>query len=288
MANLKEIIKQSVLSKIDKRMCMILARTTPNVGLSFTVELAEHCNLNCAGCDHFSPLTEPKLVDVGELTRDFKRLAELFGGRIFRVGLMGGEPLLHPELIDILRMSRQVFPTASVEIWTNGIKLLNEPEEFWLACRENHISLKPTRYPISFDYDAAGALARKYGVDYSYTDSRARVKTLFVRPLDREGRHNPNQTFLMCDAANRCITLKAGRLYTCTIAPNIHKFNKYFGIGIDELPEDSIDIYQAASAEEILEFLARPIPFCRYCATERKQVGIRWHQSKKKLEEWMP
>lgn len=284
--SLRFAIKDAIASKFDKKVCTILAKTTPNAGLSFNVELAEHCNLNCAGCDHFSPIAEPALVNVDDLTRDFSRMAELFGNRIFQVLLMGGEPLLHPELIDILRISRSAFPRAVINIVTNGLKLPTMPEEFWVACRQNHIAIRPTKYPISLNYAEIELLAQRHQVEYCYYDGGDTVKTLYYRPLDPKGEHFPNQSFLMCLTANRCISLRQGRLYTCTTAANIHKFNQHFNTKLELLPEDSIDIYSAASAEEILEFLAKPIPFCRYCASEQVKKGIPWHQSKRDINEW--
>ena len=40
--------------------------------------LAEHCNLNCAGCLHYAPMSQRLLADIGSLRRDFARLSELF------------------------------------------------------------------------------------------------------------------------------------------------------------------------------------------------------------------
>ena len=35
-----------------------------STGLMFEVHLVDHCNLNCKGCSHFSPVSEKKFVDV--------------------------------------------------------------------------------------------------------------------------------------------------------------------------------------------------------------------------------
>ncbi len=66
--------------------------------------MADHCNLNCKGCVHFSPLVResvfPKLSDV---ERDFIRLREIIE-YIDTIRILGGEPRLNPELSRYLEM----------------------------------------------------------------------------------------------------------------------------------------------------------------------------------------
>ena len=78
-----------------------------------------------------------------------------------------------------------------------------------------------------------------------------------------------------------------GNLYTCTIAPNIEHFNKYFGYNLPLTDRDGIDIYKAESMEEILEFLAKPIPFCKYCKVKERTFNHEWTTSKKEINEWI-
>lgn len=265
--------------------CMI--HCMPRAELSFEVALAEHCDLNCVGCDHFSPLAEPEFADYEELKRDFERLSSLFHGRAKEVHLLGGEPLLHPNLVKFLKMARESFPDAVIDITTNGLRLLNQPEEFWLACKENRISIRPTKYPVPLDFEKMEKRAIDYGVDYRYFDNTGTVlKTMALGKLDLNGLQDGSRNFLLCHRANTCVYLQRGRLYTCTVAPTARHFNKFFGENLKELPEDSIDIYQTNSAQEILQFLSRPIPFCRYCMVEKMRWNQPWRQSERAIEEW--
>ena len=90
--------------------------------------LADHCNLNCAGCTHFAPYADRRFADLVETRRDFLRLNELFSN-IRHIRIMGGEPLLHSEAAEFVRMVHEAFPRSSVRLVTNGIKLLdgNDP-----------------------------------------------------------------------------------------------------------------------------------------------------------------
>lgn len=259
-------------------------RFFPKTMLSFEIALAEHCNLNCVGCSHFSPLASPSFVDFEEFTNDIKRMAYLCGEHTRQVKLLGGEPLLNPDISKYLPVVRQCFPQAEIMILTNGLLLPQMDEIFWEACRENHIVITPTKYPINFDYDVAEGLAKVHGVEYRIY--RTATKTFSKFPFDLQGAQVIEGNFRLCDIANACPYLQHGRLYTCPTAPTAHYLNEAFGTQLRESEYDSIDIYQAKSAEEILEFLAKPIPFCRYCRRDIVIDDIPWGQSKRELSEW--
>lgn len=253
----------------------------------FEVSLAEHCDLNCVGCSHFSPLAEPEFADYEETARDFSRLSSLFHGHVKEIHLMGGEPLLHPDINKFMKMARENFPDAAIIIVTNGLKLLNQTEEFWLACKENNIAIQPTKYPIPLNYEEMEKRAADYGVEYRYFGGSGKVtKTMNLFKMDVKGLQDSRRNFLFCYQANQCVYLQHGRLYTCPVAPTARHFNKYFGEDLKESPEDSIDIYQVNSAREILDFLARPIPFCRYCMMEKTRLYQSWRQTERSIKEW--
>lgn len=45
-------------------------KSVPKPMLTPEVQLAEHCNLNCAYCDHFSPIVQPEFLDTESFSRD--------------------------------------------------------------------------------------------------------------------------------------------------------------------------------------------------------------------------
>lgn len=263
-----------------------IVRCMPRPELSFEVALAEHCDLNCAGCEHFSPLAEPEFADFEEVARDFARLSSLSRGHVNQIRLLGGEPLLHPDLLKFLKMAREYFPDGDISIVTNGIKLLNQPEIFWQTCKENRITIRPTKYPISLNYEEMEKCAAEHEVEYHYYNNSAVIKTMRLYRMDVNGMQNATRNFWGCHLGNRCLYMQHGRLYTCAFAPTARHFSRYFGVDLKELPEDSIDIYQASSVQEIMEFLAKPIPFCRYCMPDKTTWGTPWHQTERLIEEW--
>jgi uncharacterized radical SAM superfamily Fe-S cluster-containing enzyme len=104
-ARLKKLVKITALESVD-------------------IYIAEHCNLGCYSCNHFSPIAEPEFANLESVDRDLARLAELSSGNIGSIMLVGGEPLLNPELPEFMRIARQHFPKSRIQTITNGFLLL--------------------------------------------------------------------------------------------------------------------------------------------------------------------
>lgn len=93
--------------------------------------VTDACNLNCARCSTYSPLVKkPRMVELAQVKRDMARLSDLFDGEAEGLDILGGELLLHPNVIEIMAVTRESFPGASVRILTNGILLHKMPAEF--------------------------------------------------------------------------------------------------------------------------------------------------------------
>ena len=91
------------------------------------IHITDHCNLNCKGCTHFSPLSEEFYLNIDNFRTDLARLAALTGAQLGQIFLLGGEPLLHPHLTDFFPIARDLFPNTQIIIITNGILLPQQP-----------------------------------------------------------------------------------------------------------------------------------------------------------------
>lgn len=264
----------------------------PHRQIQFEVALAEHCNLNCKYCDHFSPIAKEKFLDVNDYARDCARLSKLFGGEAGWIHLMGGEPLLHPDVEKIMEITREAFPIGRIQIVTNGILLPKMPESFWATARKCAVEISPTEYPIEVDYDALENLAYANDVAYSpyFSGDKKMMKYFSVAPqyLGAE-LDNARQNYSKCTIGNSCITLKDGVLYTCPLVAYACHLSEHFKLGYRFSKHDGIDIYAAKSGEEILQELAKPIPFCSYCdvTDDGKCIESPWGISHKDRYEWL-
>lgn len=258
----------------------------PRKSLRFEVHLTDHCNLDCFGCFHFSPLAPEWFLSIDSYREDCQRLSELSNGHIERIYLMGGEPLLHPEISNICKITRDAFPVGKIHILTNALLLNKMHVSFWEALKVNNIGVVITCYPVNLDYNVTNIISESLGIHLEFRGN-TNDKTQTKIPLDLNGKQNVEDTFYRCHRPNNCTQLRDGKLWTCVIPPYIKYFNKYFGENLKVSEDDYIDIYKVNNLEEIYKFLVKPIPFCRYCKNKEIIRGIKWCRSKKDISEWL-
>lgn len=258
----------------------------PLTKLKFAFSLATHCNLNCKGCAHFSPLSGEEFPDFAEAERDFARLGELFHGRCQSVSLMGGEPLLNPQIEDYCRMARKYFPIGDVQVITNGILLMKMPDSFYQTCKEAKISIHVTPYPIKLDHESILKRCKRYGVPYHFYWDETSKDEFFRYVIDEKGCQDTVQNFIQCGNANYCLFLYKGRMYPCGAGAHFRVFNEYYNAGMELNEQDSVDIYKVRGDWELLMELAKPVPMCRYCVMSGRKETFTWGHSKKDKKEW--
>ena len=272
---------------IDIKILLHLPLKKKRQLLGFRIRVAEHCNLNCKGCNNFAPIAEPEFVDLNELHRDLTRLGELFEHKCNYIYLTGGEALLNPNLTTIMKMARNAFSYGTISVFSNGILLSQQPDSFWNACRENNIEIICTAYPININVEEVRTRAESFGVKFQWAwgQKEHEINTFVIEPINLAGNSDIKRNFASCIRANNCVYLIHGRMYTCSFVATIRHFNKYFNKNIPITEEDSINIYDDITGDEILSRLAKPIPICRFCNLKRKV--IEWGISEKKISEWV-
>lgn len=248
----------------------------------FEVTACEHCNLQCAMCSHYSPLADKSFVDTGELKRDLTRLNNLFEGYRLTCCILGGEPLLHPDIAGVMQACREAMPKARLQLCTNGLLLKKMDERFWQSLHDNDVQLIVSSYPVEIDYEWIQKRAALSGVDKVQRDNA--VVTGFVKGVLSEQAGHSHRNSIICDAHHRSHTLSHGKLYTCHCSANIHLFNRYFHT---HLPEDNgVDIYGVETARELLCKMELPCSLCAYCRPDQFIVKP-WTHSRKDKHEWI-
>lgn len=107
-------------------LCRIFSRTARRlIGsyiYSIKIEVNDYCDLRCSMC--YMPATGREL-DPDALIRLFDQVR----GCGVRIELLGGEPLMHPGIIDIVRNAKSRARSPFVQIYTNGIHATPEMAE---------------------------------------------------------------------------------------------------------------------------------------------------------------
>src|SRR5262249_35279341 len=82
--------------------------------------VTEQCNLDCHYCNEFNnSIPHPALADLKKWMDHIRKL------EVMRLGLQGGEPLKHPEIVEIVRHAKSIG-FCQVSMSTNGFLLTRQ------------------------------------------------------------------------------------------------------------------------------------------------------------------
>lgn len=283
-----------ILSEYNKRTIAYKMTPRPRERMWIEVNLADHCNLNCQMCDHFAPLAEKTFLEINVFKRDMERLSKLSDGHIDIIKLQGGEPLLNDNLIEFIKITRELFPKAIIFLFTDGLLLKHWENHLngnlWKVMHDYKVRLQLTIYPINIKVEEIEELAKTYDVhldcfsevsDRNYEGIKHSVKHPFLLDGNAE-----KWMFISCYQFNESITIRDGKIYTCPMIPYIGHFNKYFGTELKVTENDYLDIYKASTYEELAEFVTHRTDFCNYCNVCGRRV-YDWKQSKHTIDEYI-
>ena len=82
------------------------------------------CNLNCTYCEDFGSRRN-HLVTPAPPLEDAKHILKVIRTGVDRLWLTGGEPLMHPQILELLQFARQELRFNEISLITNGTLLGN-------------------------------------------------------------------------------------------------------------------------------------------------------------------
>ncbi len=247
------------------------------------VHVTDHCNLNCRGCEHYSSVSEPVFADLEATMRDLSQMAQLFES-IEQMYLLGGEPLLHPQVHEFVLRTRALFPATRLYLMTNGILVTRMADEVWQALRDTNTTLLCDSYPINIDHNAIDALGAKWDVTVEWMKP---AQEFFKIPLDPTASCDPAKSFDRCRGLSNCAIIRDGRVFPCAHAAYADIPAKRFGIeGIEPVDADSVSIWDGADGDAIIDHLMTPIPWCAHCDFDAFHT-YEWSRGKGTADEWV-
>ena len=222
-----------------------------------------HCNMRCLHCSHLSPLYHRRNIDPGPLHDTLTVLARSYHASYVKI--LGGEPLLHPDLPAVIEAVRASRVSDTVLVCTNGTLLARAPLRLWAAVDALEVSVYPSRPLGAEDISTIRSLAGDHGVDllvnyyghfrvaYSEqgTESAALVQDIFDT----------------CKLAHLWLshTVHDGWLYRCPQSIMLPEQLSHAGWdrGVDGIEIEAGPAFPA----RLLEFLNRATPLraCRHC-----------------------
>lgn len=249
----------------------------PTIPIMYVVT-NDHCNLNCSGCDGFSPLADKIFYTSSQIENDCLELSSKV--HVKSIGIMGGEPLLHRDLDRIIEIVRTCFKKSKISLLTNGILLGANNDNVFEACHQYNVRIAISKYPLNLPLHRIKEMSSIFEVPIVFYKGG----TAFDVSLSLKKVSNPQKALDFCrnDPQCFCAILRDGKLYHCSKSAFIHLYNKKFDLSFP-VGEGS-DIYNL-TGEEIVERVWTPIKLCNYCHTKIR--NLKWKQSEMCKEEWL-
>ena len=229
----------------------------------------DHCNLNCNYCNNFSNYVKGEVFkDYEQVKKDLVRLREIVD-HIRRIRILGGEPLLNPELPRFIRLVRELYPYSELVIVTNGILLQSKmKDELEEAVKECEAYIDITAYPVMFDkIDLLIDFLRDKGIKVKQTWEA----NFFRKPIMDEFGYPLSRVDCMC------IHLRDGKIARCPIVQYLDYYNEANGTNFDG-SDGVIDLYEEGlTFKELNERLHKPFTLCNRCGFWRDDlIGEPW------------
>jgi hypothetical protein len=236
---------------------------------AFELHVTEHCNLRCAHCCNSSPYVAHKTLAPAHIAATLAQVSRVLRADVFKI--MGGEPLLHPEITEVLRVVRRSGVGDVVRLFTNGLLLHRMDDAFWGAL--DHLTVS----------SYASAPVRPEHLAHIEEQCRRFDVVLNVKPVDHFSQvmtevYRPDgdavqRTFDGCWLRHRCLVARDDRFFVCTRAaylPDVHERVALQGAFPDPArrrDEDSVPLDHPALGDAILGLLNRTTPLhaCRFC-----------------------
>lgn len=227
------------------------------------VNIVENCNLSCRSCSHLSPAMARRSVDPAGMYNDLTTLARHYHARWLR--LLGGEPLLHRDIVGVLEAARQSRISDGICVVTNGVLLPRMTHEFWQAVDHVEVSVYPGHELSVEQQDACRAQAQA-------NDATIKMRNCieFRESYSEYGIDDMQLVQAIYDTCLvahdwRCHTVADGRFYKC---PQSYFLPKIIGACAANQVVDSILISDAKEfGIELLSYLysSKPLQTCGHC-----------------------
>lgn len=253
------------------------------------------CNLTCEGCNRFNNYKFKGFQRWDEYEPIYRQWSQEIA--LANIAILGGEPLLNPDFFKWLQGINQLWPTARLEIVTNGYRLdsikdlynyLLEHRNVWLNIGIHNKNKKKfifekiknfLKEPLKYEFDSTNkyqehlyitdANGVKIKVEYNWwfhQGALIRNENIFhLHSSDVEKAHNN------CHMKT-CHHFIEGKLYKCGVVALLPKFFEQYTNSLSHSDKELMLSYKPlgitnTNEEKInfIENLNNSIPQCKFC-----------------------
>ena len=260
--------------------------------------ITQVCNLACAGCTNYSDLSHKGYVTWKDGKEQLEKWLEIVDIPDF--GIMGGEPLINPQVDEWLIGVRDLMPNAQIRFTTNGLLMHKHTDIIKLMHELGNVVFKITVHTPDDEIlkstiddifnNFQWTEVTEYGIKRWKTSNNLRLQinypTQFLKTF--KGNYNnmlpfdsiPSESFNDC-IQQTCPLLYNGKIYKCSTA-GLLKDTLDFNNIKNELWIKHIDngISTTDDINHIKRFVenfGKPNALCRQCPTKKDTSAILLH-----------
>ena len=239
------------------------------------IDVTYDCNLKCKFCTHLSGYLGGH-VPIEKIEKQYEVWSKKVAPITF--GIVGGEPCLHPDLTELILLTRRYWPsTVECRLVSNGLLLHQCSTDVYAALRQTgtHVILSAHKSSTPPRWDETVHALNQYGIRYTIYDCWSR----WYKPYRLEHCNispyfsDPAVAWRSCMFGERCLMFQDNMLYRC---PLLSMFTLGYQAGVLGEEWKCLLNYEPLSAsandEETLEWLndacTRPHDLCGICAEE--------------------
>lgn len=239
-------------------------------------DMTRACQLSCVACNHATVLWRkqkggPPRAYAKQVEKDLTALAKILHADVW--GALGGEPLMNPELVEILSVVQNSGIADEMEVWTNGLLLRSMPQAFWESFDVLVLSVyegKHTPESLAWIISKCQAAGVKLVVkdERVYPNFRTWLEQTPTGPMETATK------YYSCFFRQYCRVVDNGFFFTCCCAPSVGTLIQGKPWGTDGV---SISILTEDLLREYLEG-GRSLDACAVCAGRDTAVPIPWRE----------
>jgi len=256
--------------------------------------ITQSCQLSCLGCTNYSDLKHSGYVKWTDGKHDLEQWLEILDIPDF--GIMGGEPLINPEVKQWLIGVRKLMPDSQIRFTTNGLLLEKHWDIIELMHDLGNVSFKITAHTPELLEHVIDKIMNMYQWQHVHEHGISRliatnqfrfhIKTpkSFLKTFRNEYTDmmpcysDYEQAFSSC-IQQTCPLLHKGKIYKCSTSgllsdtlarfgnPNIEKWQQFIPRGISPTSTNS-------EIQEFIKNFGLPNSICAQCPTHSDEEQI--------------
>jgi organic radical activating enzyme len=261
------------------------------------MQVTQVCNLSCLGCSNYADLKHTGYLRWDEGRREIESWLDRMD--IGDFGIMGGEPLINPELKQWITGLRKLLPGSTIRFSTNGELLDKHLDVLETAHEVGNFVFKITAHQHSERVEAViekifnmykWEPVFEFGIYRFRTGNNLRFQVnrpqTFLKYYKNDYANmmpynsDPKESFDIC-MQQRCPLMFEGRMYKCSTLGGLNQTLDRFKITDPAWdPYRNYSISPGSSARDIEAFLknyGKPHQVCSMCPTSKDAESIILH-----------